>query len=217
MKIKNELDEYLEQLWNMKESGQTAVNVLIQNLTDVYRLELVEKLSFDGLVKVSPDAKDISLTSAGELQARQLIRAHRLAERLIHDVLGSEFEEGACEFEHTVSLELVNSICTMLGHPKECPHGFPIPDGDCCKRSEKSLLNCVVPLNQLKVGTSARIAWIKSRNDQQIHHLEGLSVRPGVTVLLHEKHPACVIECEGAHIALDNEIAANISVWQGNS
>jgi len=217
MKTKNELDEYLEQLWTMKEAGQTSVNTLKRNLMDVYNLKTVERLSSEGLVKISHDANSISLTSTGEIQARQLIRAHRLAEKLIHDVLGSEFEDGACEFEHTVSLELVNSICTMLGHPKQCPHGLPIPEGDCCKRSEKTSLNFAIPLNQLKVGTSARIAYVKSQNDQQIHRFEGLCVRPGVTIKLHQKYPTYVIECEGAHIALDNDIAANISVWQGSS
>jgi len=217
MKIKNELDEYLEQLWTMKEAGETSVSVLRRNLTDVYNMKLIERLSSEGLVKISHDAKEIILTSNGETQARQLIRAHRLAEKLIHDVLGSDFEDGACEFEHTVSLGLVNSICTMLGHPKVCPHGLPIPDGDCCKRSEKTALNCAIPLNQLKVGMSARIAYVKSLNDQQIHRFEGLCVRPGVTVKLHQKYPTYVIECEGAHIALDNDIAANISVWQENT
>ena len=217
MKTKNELDEYLEQLWTMKEAGQTSVNTLKRNLMDVYNLKMVERLSSEGLVQISHDANSISLTSTGEIQARQLIRAHRLAEKLIHDVLGSEFEDGACEFEHTVSLELVNSICTMLGHPKQCPHGLSIPEGECCKRSEKTSLNFAIPLNQLKVGTSARIAYVKSQNDQQIHRFEGLCVRPGVTIKLHQKYPTYVIECEGAHIALDNDIAANISVWQGSS
>jgi len=217
MKTKNELDEYLEQLWNMKEAGQTAVNVLKKNLTDVYNLKLVDRLSSEGLVRISQDEKNISLTNTGEVQAKQLIRSHRLAERLIHDVLGADFEAGACEFEHTVSLELVNSICIMLGHPKQCPHGLPIPEGDCCKKSEKTALNCAIPLNQLKVGISARIAYVKSLNDQQIHRFEGLCVRPGVTIKLHQKYPTFVIECEGAHIALDNDIAANISVWQASS
>jgi len=211
------LDEYLEQLWCMKEAGQSSVSTLKRTMPDHFNLELVDRLSVEGFVELSSDEKKINLTNTGEIKARQLIRAHRLAERLLHDVLGGEFEKGACEFEHTVSQELVNSICTLLGHPKNCPHGLPIPDGDCCKRSEKTAINCVIPLNQLKVGMSGRIAYVKSQNDQQIHRFEGLCVRPGVTVKLHQKYPTYVIECEGAHIALDNDIAANISVWQGNS
>lgn len=214
MKTKYEIDEYLEQLWTMKEAGDTSVDALKRGLTHVYKDALVEKLSFDGLVNISLDAQKIVLTSKGEIQARQLIRAHRLGERLIHDVLGGDFEEGACEFEHTVSFKLVDSICTLLGHPQECPHGLPIPDGECCQRSQKTALDCVVPLNQLKLGSFGRIAYVKSQNDQQIHRFESLCVRPGVVIKLHQKYPAFVIECEGAHIALDNDIAANISVWK---
>jgi len=214
MKQKNELDEYLEHLWTMKESGETSINALKRNLTDIYNTKMIDRLSIEGLINLSRDAKEISLTSSGEIQARQLIRSHRLAEKLIHEVLGGDFEDGACEFEHIVSPKLVNSICTMLGHPKECPHGLAIPEGECCQRSEKTVLNCAIPLNQLKVGSTARIAYVKSQNDQQIHRFEGLCVRPGVIVKLHQKYPTYVIECEGAHIALDNDIAANISVWQ---
>ncbi|MBF0489275.1 MAG: metal-dependent transcriptional regulator [Candidatus Omnitrophica bacterium] len=215
MKTKFVLDEYLEQLWYMKEAGQTSINTLKRNLTDSFDATLMDKLSKEGFVEISSNAKEIHLSDAGEKKARQLIRSHRLAERLLHDVLGTDFENGACEFEHIVSLELVNSICTLLGHPKECPHGLPIPEGDCCKSSDKTALNCVIPLNQLKLGTSARIAYVKSQNDQQIHRFESLCVRPGVTIKLHQKYPTYVIECEGGHIALDNDIAANISVWQG--
>ncbi|MBF0531991.1 MAG: metal-dependent transcriptional regulator [Candidatus Omnitrophica bacterium] len=209
-----DLDEYLEQLWYMKEAEQSSVAALKRSLPDGFDAKLYERLAAEGLVKISSDGQDISLTAAGESRARQLIRAHRLAERLLHDVLGADFEKGACEFEHTVSLDLVNGICTLLGHPKECPHGLPIPEGDCCARAEKTALNCVVPLNQIKLGTTGRIAYVKCQNDQQIHRLDGLCVRPGVEIKLHQNYPAYVIECEGAHIALDNDIAANISVWK---
>ncbi|MBF0521940.1 MAG: metal-dependent transcriptional regulator [Candidatus Omnitrophica bacterium] len=214
MTQEHDLDEYLEQLWYMKEDEQTSVTALKRVLADKFDGVLLERLSVEGLAKISPDARNISLTSSGEAQARQLIRAHRLAERLLHDVLGSDVEKGACEFEHIVSLELVNSICTLLGHPKECPHGLPIPEGECCKRSEKTALSCVLPLNQLKLGASARIAYVKCQNDQQIHIMEGLCVRPGVVIKLHQNYPTYVIECEGAHIALDDAVAANISVWK---
>ncbi|MBF0384252.1 MAG: FeoA domain-containing protein [Candidatus Omnitrophica bacterium] len=208
------IDEYLEQLWYMKEEKQTSVDVLKLNLADKFDLKVLSDLNVKGLAKISPDNKKINLTENGESQARQLVRSHRLAERLLHDVLGGDFEKGACEFEHIVSPELVNSICTVLGHPKECPHGLVIPEGECCKRSDKTALSCIIPLTQLKLGTSARIAYVKCQNDQQIHRLEGLCVRPGVNIKLHQNYPTFVIECEGAHIALDNNVADNISVWR---
>jgi len=88
------------------------------------------------VVTICQHAKVINFSGNESSQLRQLIRARRLAERLIHDVLGGEFEEGACEFEHMGSTKLIDSICTLLGHPKECPHGLPIPEGECCQRSK---------------------------------------------------------------------------------
>lgn len=175
---------------------------------------MVAELSTGGLVEISKNGANISLTGDGEARVRPLIRAHRLAERLVHDVMGGEFETGACEFEHTVSLALVDSICTLLGHPKECPHGLSIPEGECCKNSVKTELSFIIPLTTLKLGQSGRIAHINCRNDQQIHKLEELSVRPGAMVKLHQSYPACVIECEGSTIALDEEVAQRICVWK---
>jgi Mn-dependent DtxR family transcriptional regulator len=44
----------------------------------------------------------------------------------------SEIEQQACKFEHILSPEATDKICTFLGHPRTCPHGSPIPEGDCC-------------------------------------------------------------------------------------
>lgn len=211
---KRDRDEYLEQLWYMREGKKTSIEVLKKSMAGAFDLATLEELSFDRLVEMSPDSMNIGLTEEGVDQARQLIRAHRLAERLLHDVLGGEFEQGACEFEHTVSLELVDGICTLMGHPKECPHGLPIPEGECCRRHAKTALSFIIPLTELSLGQSARIAYVNCRNDQQIHKLDGMCIRPGTTVKLHQNYPAYVIECEGASIALDKDVAANICVWK---
>ena len=78
---------------------------------------------------------EVALTSRGETRARDIIRRRRLAERLFTDTFSiaeSEAESHACKFEHIISPELDQRICTFLGHPKTCPHGNPIPAGRCC-------------------------------------------------------------------------------------
>ena len=210
-----EQDEHIEQLWYMKEQKVAAMAFLKKAMENAFDPKIIEELVETGLVDMAADGLTVKLTEAGEVRARQLIRAHRLAERLIADVLGGgDLEAIACEFEHIVSPELVNGICTLLGHPKECPHGMPIPEGDCCKLASKSALSLIIPLTDLKPGESARIAYINCRNDQQIHKLEGLCIRPGVMVKLHQDFPTYVIECEGSSIALDKGVVANISVWK---
>ena len=67
---------------------------------------------------------------------------------------------------------------------------------------------------ELEVGQSARVAYINCENDQQLHKMDGLRIRPGVTVTLHQRYPAHVVECEGGNIAMDEEIASNICVWR---
>ena len=210
-----EQDEHIEQLWYLKERGETSVAFLKRLMKTSFDPKQLQELSCIGLIDLSRDGLTVKLTEEGEARGRQLIRAHRLAERLIADVLGGgDMEKIACEFEHTVSLELVNGICTLLGHPKECPHGLPIPEGDCCKLAKKTDLSFIIPLMDVKVGESARIAYINCKSDQQLHKLEGLCVRPGVVVKLHQTYPAYVIECEGSSIALDKAVIENISVWK---
>ncbi len=81
----------------------------------------------------------VELTSRGRERAGAIIRRHRLAERLFTDSLAmdseSEIEEQACKFEHILSPEATDKICTFLGHPRTCPHGAPIPPGTCCGRT----------------------------------------------------------------------------------
>ena len=207
-------DEYLEKLWYMMEEEKDSLNTFINSMNEHYDKDIIEELSSEGLIDLDEDGSKIILTQEGRDLARQLIRSHRLAERLVHDVLGREFEVGACEFEHIITPEIVDSICTLLGHPRECPHGMPIPEGECCKSSLKSAQSSVIKLTDLEVSQSARVAYVTSENDQQLHKIDCLHIRPGQIVKLHQTYPTYVIECENAHIALDEEIASNIYVWR---
>ncbi len=80
----------------------------------------------------------VEFTERGRKRAADVIRRHRLAEVLFTESFGmldeSEVEEQACKFEHVLSPEATEKICSFLGHPKTCPHGAPIPPGDCCTR-----------------------------------------------------------------------------------
>jgi len=81
----------------------------------------------------------VELTPRGRQRAADIIRRHRLAERLFTDSLAmdseTEIEQQACKFEHILSPEATDKICAFLGHPRTCPHGALIPPGPCCGRS----------------------------------------------------------------------------------
>ena len=207
-------EEYLERLWSMKEDGEDSMDTLKSGTGEDFDAGIIDELLSEDLVELTDDNNKIALTKKGEDDARRIIRAHRLAERLIYDVLGGEFESGACEFEHTIATELVDGICTLIGHPKECPHGNPIPEGECCKRSARTAESPVIPLTELEIGQSGRVVYVNYKNDQQFHKIDVFQIRPGAVIKLHQKYPSYVIECENAIIALDQEIASNISIWK---
>ncbi len=114
---KRDKEEYLEILWRMKNEEKDSMDVLKNAMGENFDTEIVDELLSEDLVELTEDNNKIILTKEGVDYARQIIRAHRIAERLIYDVLGGEFESGACEFEHIVAPELVDSICILLGHP----------------------------------------------------------------------------------------------------
>jgi len=213
MTSKRELDEYLEHLWYMKESGKNSVDDLRHATHLEQSSDVIEELLMEGLVELREEEGDIVLTESGADRGRRIVRAHRLAERLLYDAIGRNIEDGACEFEHTVTPELVDSICIMLGHPRECPHGLTIPEGKCCRNSETTIQSSVEHLTELEVGQSARIAYINSSSDRNLHKLCSLQIRPGADIKLHQKYPSYVVECENTNIALDEEIVRNICVW----
>ncbi len=145
MNHKREKDEHIERLYYTKEDGTDLIAALKSTMNEHYDAVIIDELSSEDMVQLSQDSNAIVLTEKGYGYARQLIRAHRVAERLLFDVLGGDFESGACEFEHTVTGELVDSICILLGHPKTCPHGSLIPQGQCCKESCRTAQSSVVP------------------------------------------------------------------------
>ena len=214
MNRKRKKDEHLERLWCMKEDGNDSINELKSAMSGNFDAAIIDELLSEDIIELAEERNIITLTKKGVDYAQRIIRTHRIAERLIYDVLGGEFESGACEFEHIVTPELVDSICILLGHPRECPHGMPIPEGECCKRYAKTTESSVTPMTELKVGQSARVAYVNCKNDQLLHKIDGLQIRPRAFVKLHQIYPSYVIECEGANIALDKEIVSNIFVWK---
>jgi DtxR family transcriptional regulator, Mn-dependent transcriptional regulator len=98
-------------------------------------IRMLRRMADLKLVELS--AGQVHFTKSGEQRARDVVRRHRLAERLFTDtfsVADSEAHNDACKFEHTISPQLDHRICTFLNHPQTCPHGNPIPPGDCCPK-----------------------------------------------------------------------------------
>ena len=213
-------DEYLEALWCLQEQDKDSVADLATALDEPVDYAKLESIVSAEMAVLDRKTGTIALTEQGLGHARGIVRKHRIAERLLHDVLGFQnerFESEACTFEHLVAPHVVDGICTLLGHPRECPHGLPIPEGLCCVRNDHVSQSAVAHLSELEVGESGRVAYINCQDDSQHHRLNGLQIKPGVKIKVHQKYPAWVVECEGGMIAIDQRLADRICLWRGQT
>ena len=128
-------DHLLEQIWVCGEEGRSSDVEHFRTPGGVDPVRILARMEDLHLVKVLEEDHQVQLTDRGKSRARDVVRRHRLAERLFKDTFRIDEHEAhtqACKFEHIISPELDQRICTFLGHPTTCPHGNPIPPGECC-------------------------------------------------------------------------------------
>ena len=127
-------DHLLEQIWVCGEEGNRADVEHIRTPGGVDPVRTLARMADLRLITLKDD-REVLLTDRGMNRARDVVRRHRLAERLFKDTFRIDDQEArnqACKFEHIISPELDQRICSFLGHPTTCPHGNPIPPGECC-------------------------------------------------------------------------------------
>lgn len=209
------MEEVLEALWTLREQALKAPADLAGHHFDFEPDVVVAEVQRRGWVRVRNDV--LELTPTGEKRAAGVIRRHRLAERLLFDVIRLDpaaMEAAACELEHShiLSEEATERICAFLGHPPTCPHDRPIPRGSCCEKFTHALRPLVTPLSEGAVGADYRIVFIASRSHRRLDRLSALGVVPGTRLRLHQRLPAFVVRVGGTDIALEPEIATDIFV-----
>lgn len=210
------IEEVLEFIWTQREIGNDSIDALL-NINEIKEAkadrETLKVLEHAGMAHIKGNR--ITLTSKGEKMAEATVRRHRLAERLLTEVLEIEeknIEENACSFEHSLSPLVTDSICTLLGHPPTCPHGLPIPRGECCKKYKVEVSPLVQPLKDMEIGHKGRIVFIMPRSHSRLDRLASLGIVPGSIIKLHQKQPSFVIEIGETTLAIDYDITKEIYV-----
>jgi DtxR family transcriptional regulator, Mn-dependent transcriptional regulator len=131
------IEMYLKAIWSISERKQEVKVSSIAKLLNVTQpsvVQMLHKLNDANLVEYKRGKTIVELTSEGERIGKQMIRNTRLLEVMMKDALKIEIdEEMVCGIEHHMKKKFTDALCTLLKHPRKCPHGHSIPYGQCCR------------------------------------------------------------------------------------
>lgn len=190
------VEEYLETIYELEEAGIVPMRARIVERLGVSApsvSETVKRLEREGYLTLEPSSRAMVLTESGRKYATDMVRRHRLAERLLVDVLHvpwHQVHEEACRLEHAISDNLEAHLVALLGDPGTCPHGNPIPGSSNALPSEATVALSAVPEG---VATEVR------RIDEQLESdpaglllLEESDMTPGSAVTVSSRSAGAV-------------------------
>ena len=132
------VEMYLKAIWHIKERNEPVKISVIAKMLNVRQpsvVQMLKKLNEKELVEYNKAG--VFLTETGEKIGSSMMRNSRLLEVLMDSALKVEIdEEMVCGIEHHMNKQFTDALCTMLKHPRICPHNHNIPFGDCCKKTE---------------------------------------------------------------------------------
>ena len=174
-------EEYLEQILELEEEGVTPMRArLVERLglSAAAVSETVGRLEGHGFVELQAD-RSLRLTDEGRELATTVVRRHRLAERLLLDVIGLEWEKvhrEADRWEHAISADVEQKLVELLGDPLTCPHGNPIPGSKRIAPTTRS-----IPMSEAGVGPVivARISEKLELSDEGLQLVARAGLIPG--------------------------------------
>lgn len=208
------VEEYLEAVHELEEEGVPVIQArLAERLGHAPPSvsEMVRRLRAEGYLEA--DGRTMRLTDQGRALAVSVVRKHRLAERLLTDVIGLEWHKAhleACRWEHVISDEVEDKLVELLGHPTTCPHGNPIP-------GEVAPVLDLEPLAGTEVGQRVRLERVTEQVELDTASLIYLGEHgfvPGAeaTVASRDADGTLTIDLDGTMLALAAPLAANLFV-----
>jgi len=213
--VSTTVEEYLEGIYRLQEkSGAARTSELVELLKVAPGTvtNTVERLEREGYIMHEP-YRGVKLTEKGRKIALRVVRIHRLSERLLTDILHVEWgkaHKAACELEHAITDDIIKNLEKVLGHPKTCPHGNPIPTkfGELSEDKSEPLIN----LNPREEGTMAKVTEEES---DLLRYLATLGLKPGAHIEIMEKAPfngPITIKVDGTNRAVSRKLASIIKV-----
>ncbi len=215
---------YLRTILELEEEGVVPMRARIAERLDQSGptvSQTVARMERDGLVRVAGD-RHLELTEEGRMLATRVMRKHRLAECLLVDVIGLEWEHvhaEACRWEHVMSEAVERRVLALLRHPTESPYGNPIPGleelGELAE-VDPFLDEGMVSLSALgpEPGTVIirRIGEPIQKDEQLMSSLRRAGVQPGAVVSVTDAAGGVLVGSGGEAAELDDEVASHVFV-----
>jgi DtxR family Mn-dependent transcriptional regulator len=211
--LSKEAEEYLENIYKLqKRNGAAKTKELAQTMHVVPGsiTNTIEHLESHNLVTHEP-YRGVKHTREGEKNALNIIRKHRLAERLLTDVLKADWStvhEDACKLEHALTKNLTDLLDERLGHPKVCPHGNPIPNENGLVEEQPCM-----PLTEAEEGEKYVVERIVDEENMDLGFLEEKHIKPRITIhVFAKKSDKITIIVDGKQFSIDYQLAKNVLV-----
>ncbi len=209
------LEEYLEAIHELEEEGTQVIQArLAERLGHSAPAvsEVIRRLKGEGYLTVEDRA--VHLTDQGRHRAESVVRKHRLAERLLTDIIGLPWEKShleACRWEHVISDEVEDRLIELLGHPQTCPHGNPIPGIGERPRRE------LVALSSVRGGDRVRLEQVTEQveiDPAAMSYLSEAGFIPGADARVSGRAPdgTLTLQLGGHTIALGPALAGQLYV-----
>src|SRR3712207_5591345 len=211
---------YLRTVWELEEEGITPIRArLVERLglSAPAVSETVARLEHDGLMRVAGDRR-LELTDEGRALAMSVMRKHRLAELLLTEVIGLEWEQvhiEACRWEHVISDAVERRLIELLHAPTTCPHGNPIPGvaGQMVPTSgDHELLTMTAAARRGCRATIERISEKLQVDVEQMRFLREHGLRPGVTGQFTLGSDGVTVALDGTPITVPGAAADQVYV-----
>jgi DtxR family Mn-dependent transcriptional regulator len=208
---------YLRTVWELEEEGIPPIRArLVErlNLSAPAVSETVARLEHEGLMHVGDD-RTIELSQKGRELATSVMRKHRLAELLLTDVIGLEWEQvhnEACRWEHVISDAVEQRLIDLLHDPSTCPHGNPIPGPDAAAPTPSSLQTMRQAASTGQVVRLARISEKLQGDVTAMRFLRESGLQPGVTTRLSAADDNVVADVDGHAVTVPGVTADHVYV-----
>ena len=180
-------EDYLKAIYHLGRGGRKVHTTELARALSVSKpsvTAMVKRLAGEGLVDYSP-RRGVRLAQSGRDATMQVVRRHRLLETFLVEVLGldwSEVHEEAEVLEHHLSDRMVDAIDRVLGHPREDPHGHPIPDAEGRLRQRD-----LTPLQDLGAGESGTVREVRTDTSERLQRWKELGLVPGADLCMRER------------------------------